>query len=104
MEQVDTGRAPETWAAFQQRVADARAAIQQGSGQRVLVVSSGGVIAALTQQALQAPAATAIALNMQIRTSSVSHYCFNRDSLHLSSFNGIGHLDDPQRSAFQTYG
>jgi len=98
------GRAPETWQAFQQRVADARAAIQQGSGQRVLVVSSGGVIAALTQQVLQAPAATAIALNMQIRNSSVSHYFFNRDTLHLSSFNGIGHLDDPQRRAFQTYG
>ncbi|WP_180733036.1 histidine phosphatase family protein [Paraburkholderia sp. PGU19] len=98
------GRAPETWDAFQQRVSDARAAIQQGSGQRVLVVSSGGVIAALTQQVLQAPAATAIALNMQIRNSSVSHYFFNRGMLHLSSFNGIGHLDDPQRSAFQTYG
>lgn len=98
------GRAPETWLAFQQRVAEARAAIQQGSGQRVLVVSSGGVIAALTQQVLQAPAATAIALNMQIRNSSVSHYFFNRDTVHLSSFNGIGHLDDPQRRAFQTYG
>ncbi|MBP0594426.1 histidine phosphatase family protein [Paraburkholderia sp. LEh10] len=98
------GGVPETWRAFQQRVADARAAIQQGSGQRVLVVSSGGVIAALTQQILQAPAATAIALNMQIRNSSVSHYFFNRDALHLSSFNGIGHLDDPQRRAYQTYG
>ncbi|HWT38351.1 MAG TPA: histidine phosphatase family protein, partial [Paraburkholderia sp.] len=51
------GRAPETWHAFQQRVADARRAIQHGNGQRVLVVSSGGVIAALTQQVLQAPAA-----------------------------------------------
>lgn len=98
------GRAPETWQAFQQRIAAARAAIQQGNGGRVLVVSSGGVIAALTQQVLQAPAATAIALNMQIRNSSVSHYFFNRDTLHLSSFNGIGHLDDPQRRAFQTYG
>ncbi|AUT62079.1 histidine phosphatase family protein [Paraburkholderia terrae] len=98
------GHAPETWVAFQQRVAETRAAIQQGSSQRVLVVSSGGVIAALTQQVLQAPAATAIALNMQIRNSSVSHYFFNRDTLHLSSFNGIGHLDDPQRRAFQTYG
>ena len=98
------GCAPETWQAFQQRVADARGAIQHGDGQRVLVVSSGGVIAALTQQILQAPAATAIALNMQIRNSSVSHYFFNRDTLHLSSFNGIGHLDDPERRAFQTYG
>ncbi|MEM5371505.1 histidine phosphatase family protein [Paraburkholderia azotifigens] len=95
---------PETWQAFQQRVADARGAVQHGNGQRVLVVSSGGVIAALTQQILQAPAAMAIALNMQVRNSSVSHYFFNRDTLQLSSFNGIGHLDDPQRRAFQTYG
>ncbi|WP_109482294.1 histidine phosphatase family protein [Paraburkholderia sp. C35] len=98
------GRAPETWQAFQQRVADARAAIQHGGGQRVLVVSSGGVIAALTQQVLQAPATTAIALNMQIRNSSVSHFFFNRDTLNLSSFNGIAHLDSVSRRAFQTYG
>ena len=104
MEGALDGRVPETWHAFQQRVAAARAAIQQGSGQRVLVVSSGGVIAAMTQQVLQAPAAAAIALNMQIRNSSVSHYFFNRDALHLASFNGIGHLDDRERRAFQTYG
>lgn len=98
------GRAPETWQAFQQRVAEARAAIQHSGAQRVLVVSSGGVIAALTQQILQAPDATAIALNMQIRNSSVSHYFFNRDTLQLSSFNGIGHLDTLERREFQTYG
>ena len=39
------GPLPETWAAFQQRVADARAAIQAGGGQRVLAISSGGPIA-----------------------------------------------------------
>ena len=62
------------------------------------------MIAALTQQILQAPDATAIALNMQIRNSSVSHYFFNRDTLQLSSFNGIGHLDTLERREFQTYG
>jgi broad specificity phosphatase PhoE len=97
-------RVPETWDAFQQRVASARTAIQQGTARRVLAVSSGGVIAALTQQVLQAPASAAIALNMQIRNSSVSHYFFNRDALHLSSFNGIAHLDHAERRAFQTYG
>ncbi|MCG5072159.1 histidine phosphatase family protein [Paraburkholderia tagetis] len=97
-------RAPETWRAFQQRVADARAAIQQSGAQRVLVVTSGGVIGALVQQLLQAPAAAAIALNMQIRNSSVTHCYFNREALQLSSFNGIAHLDDPQRHSFQTYG
>ncbi|MFC4708260.1 histidine phosphatase family protein [Paraburkholderia caffeinitolerans] len=97
-------RAPETWSAFQQRVANARAAIQQSGAQRVLVVTSGGVIGAFVQQILQAPAATAIALNMQILNSSVTHCYFNREALQLSSFNGLAHLDDPQRHAFRTYG
>jgi broad specificity phosphatase PhoE len=97
-------RVPETWRAFQQRVADARAAIQRGDARRVLVVSSGGVIGAFIQQILQAPAATAIELNMQVRNSSVTHCFFNREAMHLSSFNGVAHLDDPQRHAFQTYG
>lgn len=97
-------RAPETWSAFQQRVANARAAIQQSGAQRVLVVTSGGVIGAFVQQILQAPAATAIALNLQIRNSSVTHCYFNREALQLSTFNGLAHLDDPQRHAFRTYG
>ncbi|MDR3098843.1 MAG: histidine phosphatase family protein [Paraburkholderia sp.] len=97
-------RAPETWSAFQRRVAEARAAIQQSGAQRVLVISSGGVIGAFVQQILQAPAATAIALNMQIRNSSVTHCYFNRAALQLSSFNGIAHLDAPQRHVFRTYG
>ncbi|MFX1766905.1 histidine phosphatase family protein [Paraburkholderia sp. A1RI-2L] len=98
------GRVPETWSAFQQRVANARAAIQQSGAQRVLVVTSGGVIGAFVQQILQAPAAMAIALNMQILNSSVTHCYFNREALQLSSFNGLAHLDDPQRHAFRTYG
>ncbi|KXV04359.1 phosphoglycerate mutase [Caballeronia megalochromosomata] len=97
-------RVPETWTAFQQRVAAARSAVQQGGARRVLAVTSGGVIAALIQQALHAPAAAGIALNMQIRNSSVTHCFFNREAFQLSSFNAISHLDDPERHAFQTYG
>ncbi|KXU83763.1 phosphoglycerate mutase [Paraburkholderia monticola] len=97
-------RVPETWGAFQQRVAAVRVAIQQSGAQHVLAVTSGGVIGALTQQALQAPAATAIALNMQIRNSSVTRCFFNRETFQLSSFNAVSHLEDPQRHAFQTYG
>ncbi|GAB3627992.1 hypothetical protein PTE30175_02632 [Pandoraea terrae] len=98
------GPVPETWAQFQQRVADARAAIRQGGGQRVLAVSSGGPIATTVQQVLAAPASSAIALNLQIRNSAISQYFFNADAFHLASFNGIPHLDDPERQAFRTYG
>ncbi|CAJ0785252.1 hypothetical protein LMG7141_01619 [Ralstonia condita] len=98
------GPLPETWAAFQQRVADARAAIQGGGGQRVLAISSGGPIAVTAQQVLAAPAASAIALNLQIRNSSVSQYFFNADAFHLATFNSIPHLDTPERRDHQTYG
>lgn len=98
------GPVPEAWAQFQQRVANARAAIRRGGGQRVLVVSSGGPIAVTAQQVLAAPASSAIALNLQIRNSSISQYFFNADAFHLASFNGIPHLEDPERHAFRTYG
>lgn len=98
------GPIPETWAAFQERVAQARAAIQGSGGQRVLAISSGGPIAVTAQQVLSAPAASAIALNLQVRNSSVSQYFFNAEAFHLATFNSIPHLDAPERREFQTYG
>ncbi|MBU9612167.1 histidine phosphatase family protein [Burkholderia multivorans] len=96
--------APESWAHFQQRVADARAAIRQSGGKRVLAVSSGGPIAVTIQQVLAAPPTSAIALNLQIRNSSLSQFFFNAEAFHLASFNGIPHLEDPERQSFRTYG
>lgn len=98
------GRVPETWAQFQARVERARLAIQRSGGKRVLVVSSGGPIAVFAQQVLQAPAAAAIALNMQIRNSSVSQYVFNDSAMSLVTFNSLPHLEQAERRALVTYG
>jgi broad specificity phosphatase PhoE len=98
------GRVPETWAQFQARVERARLAIQRSGGKRVLVVSSGGPIAVFTQQVLQAPAAAAIALNMQIRNSSVSQYVFNDSAMSLVTFNTLPHLEQAERRELVTYG
>jgi broad specificity phosphatase PhoE len=98
------GRVPETWEQFQARVERARLAMQRSGGKRVLVVSSGGPIAVFTQQILQAPAATAIALNMQIRNSSVSQYVFNDSAMSLVTFNTLPHLEQAERREFVTYG
>jgi broad specificity phosphatase PhoE len=98
------GPVPETWHAFLQRVCEARLAIQQAGAARVLVVSSGGPIAVTAQQVLQAPDATAIALNMQIRNSSVSQYVFNAHTISLVSFNALPHLERAGRHEFITYG
>jgi broad specificity phosphatase PhoE len=71
---------------------------------RVLVVSSGGPISVIAQQVLQAPNASAIALNMQIRNSSVCQYVFNGDAMSLVSFNSVPHLERAERHEFVTYG
>ncbi|WP_168789559.1 histidine phosphatase family protein [Paraburkholderia aromaticivorans] len=98
------GRVPETWRQFQSRVERARLAILRAGGRRVLVVSSGGPIAVFAQQILQAPAATAIALNMQIRNSSVCQYVFNDTAMSLVTFNSLPHLEPIERREFVTYG
>ncbi|WP_341315377.1 histidine phosphatase family protein [Paraburkholderia sp. IMGN_8] len=98
------GRVPETWHQFQTRVQRARIDIQRAGGRRVLVVSSGGPLAVTAQQVLQAPAATAIALNMQIRNSSVCQYVFNDGAMSLVSFNSVPHLERADRHEFVTYG
>ncbi|MFM0013108.1 histidine phosphatase family protein [Paraburkholderia sediminicola] len=98
------GRVPETWQQFQARVQRARIDIQRAGGRRVLVVSSGGPIAVTAQQILQTPAATAIALNLQIRNSSVCQYVFNDDAMSLVSFNSVPHLEHAERREFVTYG
>jgi broad specificity phosphatase PhoE len=98
------GPVPETWQQFQARVERARSAIQRSGGKRVLVVSSGGPISIFTQQILEAPAATAIALNMQIRNSSVCQYVFNESTMSLVSFNTLPHLEHTERHALVTYG
>lgn len=98
------GAVPETWQQFQTRVQRARNDIQRAGGRRVLVVSSGGPIAVTAQQVLQAPAASAIALNLQIRNSSVCQYVFNDDAMSLVSFNSVPHLEHAERREFVTYG
>ena len=98
------GTLPESWEAFAQRVSDARHFIQQCGAQRVLVVSSGGPIGMMGRQVLEAPANTAIELNLQVKNSSFSHYYFNERSVKLASFNNIPHLDQPGRLDAITYG
>jgi broad specificity phosphatase PhoE len=68
------------------------------------VVTSGGPIAVFAQQVLQAPAAAAIALNMQIRNSSVSQYVFNDSAMSLVTFNTLPHLEQAERRELVTYG
>jgi broad specificity phosphatase PhoE len=69
----------------------------------VLIVSSGGPIAAVVAAALKAPPAAAIELNLRIRNSSLSEFAATPRRHHLVSFNGLPHLDTNADSTLTTY-
>ena len=93
----------ESWQSFQSRV---RAAIKriisaEGSGRRVAVFTSGGVIGLTVQNVLNAPERSALELNWRVRNCSLTEFVFTRDRLSLDSFNNVLHLDDPELRTYR---
>lgn len=96
---------PESWSEFEQRVRDALTLSTQNteSANKTLVVSSGGAISMVLRHILNAPPTAMIQMNLQVRNSSFSHLYFNQESVQISGFNHIPHLDHPERAAAVTY-
>jgi len=92
------------WQAFQEgavaAIIEARRRFPDGN---VLIVSSGGPIAAIVAGALNAPPATAIELNLRIRNSSLTEFASTPRRHHLVSFNGLPHLDTNSDPTLTTY-
>lgn len=88
----------ETWAIFRERVRNALKHIiaREGSGRRVAVFTSGGVIGLTVQSALQAPEMQALQINWRIRNCSLTEFTFSRDRLSLDTFNALPHLDNSE--------
>lgn len=63
-----------------------------GGGQRVLAVTSGGVIAGVVCEALGLPDAQWCGLVRQIRNASLTEIMFSRGRVGLRSFNSAAHL------------
>jgi broad specificity phosphatase PhoE len=92
------------WQAFQDgAVAALREARQRFPEGNVLIVSSGGPIAAIVAAVLNAPPATAVELNLRIRNSSLSEFAATPRRHHLVSFNGLPHLDTNPDPTLITY-
>lgn len=93
----------ETWPAFQARVRAAltRIIAIEGSGRRVAVFTSGGVIGLAVQTVLQAPERAALEINWRVRNCSLTEFTFSRDRLSLDSFNTIPHLDEAALRTFR---
>ena len=89
---------PERWGVFGERVARAGAAAAHAANEGpTLVVSSGGVIARIAQQALDVPAERAVDLNLAIRNASINEFSAGGDRLRFGSFNTLPHLAHDRR-------
>ena len=95
----------EHWADFQRRVhgaIDDIMARHQG-GSRVLISTSGGVIALALQRVLGFPDETAIATNWMVHNSSVTRIRYGKGRASLTLFNNLAHLERPDRKHMITY-
>ena len=96
----------ETWAQFGARIkaAIARACDGLERDEKVLIVTSGGVIGRCVASVLEAGAATAIQLNLQTRNTGVTELVRPGGSTaRLVTFNGVPHLERPDRAGAVTY-
>lgn len=94
-----------TFADFASRVRLGLDAImkQCGRGKTVAVVSSGGPLCVVMQQALNLTSEDAIRVNWMIKNASVSVFKYNSSGIALSSFNSVAHLDQQRDSDLITY-
>ena len=73
------------------------------AGQTVLLVSSGGLIAAAVCQVLGTSPEVTIALNMRLRNSAVTEFSISPRRLMLQTFNTVAHLDAPEYAGWVTH-
>lgn len=87
----------EPWYAFQQRVQSALDELMHAhtGGARVLVATSGGVIALALQHTLKLPDNQAVATNWMVNNSSVTRLVYGRGKVSLAGFNVLTHLETP---------
>jgi broad specificity phosphatase PhoE len=87
----------EDFRAFRDRVERGlrRVLDKPGSGRRVAVFTSGGVIGAAVRLALDAPDRAALEVNWRVRNCSLTEFVFAKDRFTLDGFNALPHLEDP---------
>ena len=76
---------------------------RHNEGARVLVSTSGGVIAMVLQRVLQFPDDAVITTNWMVRNSSVSRIKYGRGKVSLTQFNSLPHLERAGLQQMITY-
>ncbi len=94
--------APESYIDFETRVRDAMADIAKGEG-RALVVTSGGLIGMVLRQTLSLDVGGWSKMCLAIMNTSVHRWQMLLDQPLLVQFNGVPHLEMPERHNAQTH-
>ncbi|MCV6583917.1 MAG: histidine phosphatase family protein [Marinibacterium sp.] len=99
----DLNGTSETYQGFAGRVEAARASACRSGLERVLVVSSGGVIGQLAARAVQAPDAMMMTLNLQVKNTSFSRFVFTDKRFFLSEFNATPQFAHADTAVLSSY-
>ena len=94
--------APESFAAFEARVADALAELGRGEG-RALIVTSGGVIGMAMRITLGLDLDAFARVCLAIENTSMHRWLPLGGALALTQFNALPHLEDPERQFARTH-
>lgn len=95
----------EHWEAFQGRVHAVIDEIMQkhGGGSKILISTSGGVIAMALQRVLQFPDDKVISTNWMVHNSSVTRVKYGNGKVSLTQFNSLAHLEREGLQHMVTY-
>lgn len=93
----------ETWSAFRGRALEGLRAIATPDRVHVVVVTSGGVIAAALREALALGDDVAFQLNWRIYNASVHSFKMGKRGLSLTGYNNVAHLELAGDPALLTY-
>lgn len=87
----------ETWSQFEQRLGRAQQHLMNCDAERLLVISSGGLISSLLGHAMECPAPQWFQLNLQMANSAVSKMIKTRSGMRVMGFNHTPHMERSDR-------
>lgn len=94
---------PESFAAFTNRVRQARALVAASGAKTPLAVSSGGAIGRTVADVLDAPAEQMILLQLQVKNCAVARIVMAKGQEWLNGFNETPHIDGHNEGEMLTY-
>jgi broad specificity phosphatase PhoE len=95
--------AAESWLDFTTRIENAVTHATRDGAERILVVSSGGVIGQITADTVGGPAKMMMTLNLQIKNTAINKFIVSGAKRFLHEFNATPHLDTPENGDKLTY-